>query len=150
MNLSRRLSSALSLNNSKLTKVLNTKNECFIAKTSEGSSVFIKVFEDEVSAFNEFSLLNFLTGKHFEALSFRVPTIRDFLVVESHHVIVTEFIAGDTAREILFNSSGDVYTTCGRLVFATAEIHSSLSRNLDILLHLPHVALMVLRKLLFY
>lgn len=138
MSISRRLSSALSLNNSKLTKVPNTKNECFIAITSEGSPVFIKAFEDEVSAFNEFSLLNFLTDKHFGALTFRVPTVRDFLKVEGHHVIVTEFITGNTAREILLNSSQDTYTTCSRLVFATAEIHSSLSRDLDTLLHLPH------------
>jgi hypothetical protein len=137
MNPSQSLLEALFQGKSRLTRIPNTKNDCFNATSSKGSKIFLKVFKDEQSAFNEFRLLRFLKDKHSQASSFRVPAILDFLDVERHYVIVSEFIAGHTVREILMSTSENAFSICGRMVYATAEIHSSLSGNSDISLPVP-------------
>jgi len=125
----------ISKNYSFSARVLNTKNECLKFISAKGRPIFVKVFRDGESAFNELKALRFLTNKKSKKLSFCVPVVLDFLKVEKKHIIVSEFVEGETIREILLRDNEDVQEVCRRMVYATAEIHASLSEDLEFSLH---------------
>jgi hypothetical protein len=133
MNINEYIANALSIDKINLTKIPNTKNDCYKVTTANGLSVFIKIFKDNVSFENEARILPFLSSRHLKSLSFKVPVIRKVLNLDGLNILISDFISGNSARDILLNSSGGENAVCKRMIVATAEIHSHFLRNQDVL-----------------